>query len=205
LLLTGKRRLKNKSNHGRTTPKKGGLTMKMFTKTTFTMILALMLLSVGTLFADTPAKKLDTPKVTVPTYQIDPAKLKLKTDLVVESIYGLSCICDQDLGRVDAFLMNELWVTLGNWPCSDGAKANATGRLKVTYFDLTAGSMVNRTISFTLSGNSRQAIKITNGYLLVKKSSGIKAEIIEINSPVTDCNPSNNSKTVYRCEMPPIY
>ncbi len=130
--------------------------------------------------------------------------LKFKTDLVIESIYSRECPCSAPLSSLNAMLFNELWVTIGNWPCS-GATTNVSGQLKVTYFDTSANRIVNRTIPFSMNGNSRKAIKVQGGPILMRASSGITASIVRINGNVEDCNPTNNTKTVRECFLPPVY
>ncbi|GAB6094833.1 hypothetical protein JCM14469_10850 [Desulfatiferula olefinivorans] len=130
--------------------------------------------------------------------------VKFKTDLVVESIHAMECLCSEPLERVNAMLYNDLWVTIGNWPCS-GSKANATGLLQVNYFDESSNRSVTVPVPFSINGNSRKAIKIQSGPVLIKASSGVTARITRIDGNVEDCNPGNNSKTVRACLLPPIY
>ncbi len=132
--------------------------------------------------------------------------LKVKTDLVIENIYARECPCSSPLSSLNAMLYNELWVTIGNWPCSgSGATNNVSGQLKVTYFDVSTNRVVNRTMSFSMNRNSRKAIKVQGGPILMKASTGITASIVRINGNVIDCNTANNTKKVRKCDLPPIY
>ncbi len=132
--------------------------------------------------------------------------LKVKTDLVIENIYARECPCSAPLSSLNAMLFNELWVTIGNWPCSgSGATNNVSGQLKVTYFDESTNRIVNRTMTFSMNRNSRKAIKVQSGPILMKASNGITASIVSINGNVVDCNPANNTKTVRECLLPPVY
>ena len=169
------------------------------------MVMALILLLVSTAaFSQpkaTPTKKLDMQRI-----QVDkPPQLDIQADPAIESIYASQCPCAQDLASVNAFLMKNMWVTMFNGICPGGKKAEVSATLKVRYFDLKKANWEEKNISFTMPANSRKAVKVVNGNVLVKSSTGITAQIINIKSPVKDCDPSNNIKTVKACMPPPVY
>ncbi len=163
----------------------------------------------GFVFADTPAGNIQGPEITKPTLRVDPNQLRLATDLGVEHIFSNSCLCTEDLASVGAFLMNDMWVSVTNRACTSGAQVSVSGKLKIAYFDMVQGRMLNRLVNFSVNKNGRTKVKAVSGYVLVKKSTGIKAEIHEINPsgsrPVTDCNSSNDSLTVHRCMPDLVY
>lgn len=174
--------------------------MKFTIKKTAVLIFIAVFGVTGFVFADNPAKRVQGPDITKPELSIDPKKLKLRTDLSVYHIHSNSCLCTEDLSNVDAFLMNGMWVDIRNAACPDtNTQANASGRLRVSYFDMLQGRMVNRLVPFTVNMNGTKSIKAVSGYVLVKKSIGIKAEIHRIDAPVKDCNSGNDSLAVKRC------
>jgi len=171
------------------------------------LVAAAVLLISTAVFAETvkPTVRSDLKK-TPGSVNVQPGMVaKAKTDMVVESINNSVhvCACSDSLEPLGVMLFDSLWVTLGNWPCDDGSKANATGQLKVTYYDVAAGNQVTRNVAFSLNGNSRQAIKIQDGPILIKQSPGVSATITDIS--VEDCDTANNTKTIKECVGPPIY
>jgi hypothetical protein len=134
-----------------------------------------------------------------------PYRLQLAADPRVDEIYATQCPCAQDLGSVNAFLMKDMWVTLFNGVCPGNKMAQVSATLKVRYYDLRLLRWEEKTIPFTVDANRRKTIKVINGKVLVKKSAGITAEIVNIKAPVKDCDPSNNRKTVRVCYPPPVY
>lgn len=164
--------------------------------------LAVLLLNAAA-FAQPPARSV--------TSQIDKVtagkavQLQLSADPLVETIYALQCPCAQDLGSVNAFLMKDMWVTVFNGVCPGNKKAQVSATLKVRYYNLRTQKWDEKNVPITIPANSRKAIKIINGKTLVRKSTGITAEIIDIKAPVKDCNPANNKITVMTCSPPPVY
>jgi hypothetical protein len=134
-----------------------------------------------------------------------PVQLQLGADPLVETIYAQQCPCAQDLGSVNAFLMKDMWVTIFNGVCPNNRRAQVSATLKVRYYNLRTQQWDTKNVPFTIKANSRKAIKIINGKTLVRKSTGITAEIINIKAPVKDCNLGNNRVTVKRCQLPPVY
>ena len=132
-----------------------------------------------------------------------PPKLLTDTDLKVNYIYARTCPCSPELKIHDATLMEAgIYVTIINNPCSDGRKCNASGKVKVTYYDLAKGQFKTATkLFYGLKPNHSKDIRVVGLSVLAKISKGIKAEVIP-DSPVKDCNPSNNIKTVYQCNIP---
>jgi hypothetical protein len=176
-----------------------------FKKKHFTIVavsVAALLMFSATAFA----KKAPLRSNTVRANQAIVTQLKVKTDLMIDNIYAKNCPCSSPLSSLNAMLYNELWVTIGNWPClGSGATNNVTGQLKVTYFDVSTNSIVNRTMPFSMNKNSRKAIKVHGGPILMRASSGITASIVRIDGRVVDCNPANNTKRLKKCDLPPVY
>jgi hypothetical protein len=135
----------------------------------------------------------------------EPYRLQLAADPLVQEIYAGQCPCAQDLGSVNAFLMKDMWVTIFNGVCPGNKMAQVSATLKVRYYDLRLLRWEEKNIPFTVDANRRKAIKVINGKVLVKKSTGITAEIVNIKAPVKDCDTSNNKKTVRACYPPPVY
>jgi hypothetical protein len=99
---------------------------------------------------------------------------------------------------VDAFYVSNILVDVAN---ASGSPTTST--LTVTYHDLNFGP---KTITKTISSLSPyptnpwalQMFKMLDQPALVKKSTGIKAEI-QPTAPTTDSNPANNVKTIHEC------
>lgn len=128
-----------------------------------------------------------------------------RTDLSVDYIHASQCPCLEDLGSVDAILMKGVYVVVKNNRCPGGASANASGKVKVTGFDFGTNSFKTVTKPFpAIAPGGSQTVMITAQNYLVKKSTGIKAEVIP-DPPVQDCNPANNIKTVNTCNLPMVY
>ena len=116
-----------------------------------------------------------------------------KSDLSSRNIIAQSCKCD--LKDVDALYMNKIKVRVGNnYP---GNRATA-GTLKVTYHDLRSGMLktVTKPIPSVKIGTSVYVTAV-NGPVLVKRSVGIKAEVIATTVP--DTNSANNVVTERNC------
>jgi cytochrome c-type biogenesis protein CcmH/NrfF len=135
----------------------------------------------------------------------NPVAIQLNADPLVENIYALQCPCAQELGSVNAFLMQDMWVTVFNGVCPGDKRAQVTATLKVRYYNLGTQNWDEKNVPITIPANSRKAVKIINGKTLVRKSTGITAEIINIKAPVKDCNPANNKKSIMTCSPPPVY
>ena len=155
-------------------------------------------------FAKDPPTRSVTTQVQKPTIK-NPVQLQLSADPLVETIYALQCPCAQDLGSVNALLMKDMWVTVFNGVCSGNKMAQVSATLKVRYFNLGTQQWDEKNVPITIPANSRKAVKIINGKTLVRKSTGITAEIINIKAPVKDCNPANNQKSIMTCSPPPVY
>ena len=175
-------------------------------KRAITAVLGLSLaifLTTSMAFSKTPIKPIQS---RVPAARVQtPIQMMLSADPLVEQIYSLQCPCSGDLSSTNAFLMKDMWVTLYNGVCPGGKMAQISATLKVRYYDLRTVRWEEKNIPFTMAANSRKAIKVISGNILVKKSSGITAEIVNIQAPVKDCNPGNNRKTVRECLLPPVY
>ena len=156
-----------------------------------------------TSFAQPPVKQ--STKVLNPKIDASKVKLMLNADPLVETIYAQQCPCAQDLSTVNALLMKDMWVTVFNGVCPGNKKASVSATLKVRYFNLRSQKWDEKNVPITIPANSRKAIKIINGKTLVRKSTGITAEIVNIQAPVKDCNLANNKVTVKRCSPPPVY
>lgn len=175
-------------------------------KKTLTVAICLGLavfLTTATAFSKPPTKAAESQ---IKGAKIDkPVQLQLSADPLVETIYALQCPCAQDLGSVNAFLMKDMWVTVFNGVCPGGKMAQVSATLKVRYYNLRTQQWDTKNVPITIPANSRKAIKIINGKTLVRKSTGITAEIINIKAPVKDCDLGNNKVTVKRCSPPPVY
>jgi hypothetical protein len=135
-----------------------------------------------------------------------PLKLQFKTDLAVREIFATQCACDDSLGRAGAMFYKDIYVTVGNYPCSVGVVAdNVNAMLDVEYFDLMRNRLERKSIPVTLSKNQTKAVKVANGFLLLKKNMGIKATIKITSTNIVDCDMSNNSNRVNSCELRPVY
>ncbi len=156
-----------------------------------------------TSFAQPPVK--EATKALNPKINASKVKLMLNADPLVETIYAQQCPCAQDLSSVNALLMKDMWVTVFNGVCTGNKKANVSATLKVRYFNLRTQKWDEKNVPITIPANSRKAIKIINGKTLVRKSTGITAEIVNIKAPVKDCNLGNNKVTIQRCSPPPVY
>lgn len=166
------------------------------------MAMALVCLPAATAAFSQETKRL---KKQIPDIRIkDRQKLILKSDPSIRDIYAGECPCSQELSSVNAFLMKNMWVAVSNGLCPDDSTAQVSATLKVRFYNLKTGGWEEKNIPFTVDGSSRKDIKVVSGNVLVRKSTGITAEIINIQGPVQDCNPANNRKTLSSCAMKPI-
>jgi uncharacterized protein YdgA (DUF945 family) len=156
-----------------------------------------------TSFAQPPTK--EATKALNPKINASKVKLMLSADPLVETIYAQQCPCAQDLSTVNALLMKDMYVTVFNGVCAGNKKADVSATLKVRYFNLRTQKWDQKNVPITIPANSRKVIKIINGKTLVRKSTGISAEIVNIKAPVKDCNLSNNKVTIKQCSPPPVY
>jgi hypothetical protein len=176
--------------------------MKRSISVVFCLGLAVLMIS-ATAFAQQPVRKAAS--------QLDktaikgPVQLQLSADPLIETVYAQQCPCAQDLSSVNAFLMKDMWVTVFNGVCPGNKRAQISATLKVRYFNLRTQQWDEKNVPITVPANSRKAVKIINGKTLVRKSTGITAEITNIKAPVKDCNLSNNKKTIKVCQTPPVY
>lgn len=169
-----------------------------------TIYLGLAVFFIGaTAFAQPPARSVQS-QVNERAIK-NPVQLQLSADPLIETVYALQCPCAQDLSSVNAFLMKDMWVTVFNGVCAGNKKAQVSATLKVRYYNLRTLKWDEKNVPITIPANSRKAIKIINGKTLVKKSTGITAEIVNIKAPVKDCNLANNKKTIKVCSPPPVY
>ncbi len=124
---------------------------------------------------------------------------------------GRECsACSDILSRVDAIFLNDL--TVGVY--CDGYSSRvreATGTVRVTYYDLSQGRTVTKTKSFTVAcmGQPRDVlVQVVNHPLLIKRSSGIRAEVIP-GFGFRDTNRDNNTLTErdpnHMCVMEYVY
>jgi hypothetical protein len=121
------------------------------------------------------------------------------SDVRIGKIAAGSCYCESSLRRVDAICLRGIKVELSNVPCESGGSApEVSGRVEITYFDLERHRMVNHLKSFALSGGEQQWITMVDGYVLLKKSTGIEAQIITTEG-VMDCNRRNNELEINEC------
>jgi len=121
------------------------------------------------------------------------------SDVRIGKIAAGGCYCESSLGRVDAICLRDIKVELSNVPCeSGGSVSEVSGQVEITYFDLERHRMVNHLKSFTISGESQQWLTIVNGYVLLKKSTGIEAQIIRTEG-ARDCNRRNNELEINEC------
>ena len=150
------------------------------------------------------------PPVPIHSKQLEPQlkpikveRLSMKTDLKVQSLNSAHCLCYNDLSAVNAMLIKGLDVSIENMACTGGQKMpSPQGMVKVAYYDMTSGSLVTKTKPFSFpSGRAYLSVHVVTGSILVKKSTGIKAEVT-LNPPGQDCNMSNNIKTIHQC---PVY
>ena len=116
-----------------------------------------------------------------------------KSDLSARNIIAQSCKCD--LRDVDALYMNKIIVRVGNnYP---GNRTTA-GTLRVTYHDLRSGMLKTVTKPIPpVKISTSVYVTAVNGPVLVKKSVGIKAEVIATTVP--DVNSVNNVLIVRDC------
>ncbi|XCN74257.1 MAG: hypothetical protein Q3M24_05780 [Candidatus Electrothrix aestuarii] len=145
-----------------------------------------------------------------------------ETDLRVSSIYcnigscGGCCVCrdrynngEDPLKGVDAFYMEQISVSISNYPSSNGGHVNIPSVLTLTYYDLTKNQEV------TVVKKMPKMSKLYNGHwnlyedvvkspVLVKKSKGIRAEIAPINGNTVDRDSSNNVRTINKCSCIPL-
>jgi hypothetical protein len=137
--------------------------------------------------------------------RVDTTKLQLqfKTDLRVDAVHSSRCL-NCDLPGIDAFYMANILVDVSNYKVG-GVGAAAESILTVTYYDLMAGKMetVTRELSrlnpYPANPWTLQRYTVVNHPVLVKKSTGVKAEIKPKSSQVMDPVPVNNVKIVKKC------
>jgi hypothetical protein len=141
------------------------------------------------------------PATETKTLEVKPTmemKLPPKADLRVDVIHSSRCPCD--MAGVDAFYVPDIMVDVSN-----GGGAETTSTLVVTYTDVFAGPQtITKSVSalkgYPTNPWAIQMFKVLDRPALVKKSTGIKAEI-KVTSPTMDTNPANNTKTVNECDM----
>ena len=151
-----------------------------------------------------PAQQVKNPPRTTIT-QIDSSKLqlKLKTDLRVDAIHSSHCpSCDWP--GIDAFYMANILVDVSNYKVG-GVGAAVESILTLTYYDLVQGKMVTVTRNlpklnpYPTNPWALQRFTVVNHPVLVKKSTGVKAEIKPKGSTVTDPVPANDVKIIKTC------
>ena len=101
--------------------------------------------------------------------------------------------------------MSNIMVDVSNNYMKSGG-ASTAARVTVTYFDISAGSMVTKTKDianlnpYPTNPWAVQRLVVVNHPVLVKKSVGIEVTI-ESTSGVGDPNHSNNKKIAYDCSI----
>jgi len=100
--------------------------------------------------------------------------------------------CSNILARVGALYLNDLTVGV---MCNSSKVRQVNGIVKVTYYDISQGKTVTKTKPFNVSCRQPRdtLVTIVNHPLLIKRSTGIRAEVTPIK--VVDPNPANNVKT----------
>ncbi len=126
------------------------------------------------------------------------AKIPKIADLKVDTIHSYNCGCE--LEGVDAFYMANIMVDVAN---ASGVPTSST--LTLTYHDLVAGPQtviksISTLNSYPTNPWALQRFVVVNHPVLVKKSTGIRAEI-QPTPPTTESNPVNNVKIVNRCDI----
>nr|MDU9045656.1 hypothetical protein [Candidatus Electrothrix aestuarii] len=105
--------------------------------------------------------------------------------------------------------MEQISVSISNYPSSNGGHVNIPSVLTLTYYDLTKNQEV------TVVKKMPKMSKLYNGHwnlyedvvkspVLVKKSKGIRAEIAPINGNTVDRDSSNNVRTINKCSCIPL-
>lgn len=121
--------------------------------------------------------------------------LKINVDPYIYTVCANNHYCDQALSGVNALLLQHITVVVGNKRCRNTQqKHKATGKVKVSFFSYSHGRQMSKTVPFSVEGE--QTIKVFSGLYLIKKSTGITAEITELGRNQVDCDTGNNKKTV---------
>ena len=175
--------------------------MKKFATIYMLVTFIAMSLAVSVSFAGPQVKEIDTAPISG-GLNVPPVRVRPKTDLKVDGIWGGGCKCD--LRDVGAIYMGKIKVSVSNNYQQSGGVATG-GILKVTYYDLTAGQL--KTVTKTIptlkpypTNPWARGIIVVNSPILAKRSVGIKAEF-QPSAPVIDSNPANNIMTVYKCNV----
>jgi hypothetical protein len=135
------------------------------------------------------------------------------TDVSIYGIYSSQCLYVPEMNAVNAIYMKDLWVYILNYPCPDGKMFRAKVEVIVSYFDLSQSKMVEKKITCSPinafpTGQYSRRLEITSHPILIKKSQGITVRVLIKNtSPLPgrkykDCDYSNNTKTIYKCDRP---
>lgn len=165
------------------------------------LMLAALLLVTTVAMAQEKAKPIEMQAPTKQIQAVDRVVLPPKADLRIDSIHSTECPCGmRELPGVDAFYVSNILVDVAN---ASGKATTST--LTVTYHDLNFGpKTITKTISslnpYPTNPWALQMFKVLDQPALIKKSTGIRAEI-QPTAPVTDSNPANNVKTVHECSV----
>ncbi len=124
-----------------------------------------------------------------------PQPLKISVDPYIYTVCANNHYCDQALSGVNALLLQHITVVVGNKRCPNMQQKNkATGKVKVSFYSYTHGRQMSKTVPFSVE--DEQTIKVFSGLYLIKKSTGITAEITDLGPKQVDCDNGNNKKTI---------
>lgn len=143
-------------------------------------------------------------KKQLPQQQLQPGQASdERTDVKVLAISTSQCYCLDHLNRVDAMLMSNIFVNVKNEGVCGGENSNQeyTGLLDITYYDLQKQRMMNAQKTFRIRPRQTSRIKMVDGYVLLKKSVGIQATVINRSRGLGECNTRNNKLKVKECNF----
>ncbi len=151
-----------------------------------TIILIVLFLFSSVTFTQT--KKVTS---TIVQNKITPQHLKLKTDVLIKGIDLSQCACENELTKYNMIGSSKLWVILFN------SKIKVKVQLTVTYYNLSNKKFVI-TKTFILNPGTKW-IKIFSSPTVIKRSTGVTAEVKILEKYIKDSNPNNNKMTIKRC------
>jgi hypothetical protein len=150
----------------------------------------------STSYAQGQMRPVDRPK---PAETIKVGPVKLLGDLKVDNIYGGSACPCPELDRVDALYIDKISVSVSNV-----GSVSTGGTIKVTFFSYPTCQLMTMTATIqNLNPSEHHEYFVVMGPLLLKKSTGIKADI-QLSGGAADANPANNVMTVYKCNLRPV-
>jgi hypothetical protein len=156
-----------------------------------------LFLMFSTSYAQGQMKPKETAK---PSEKIKPDAVKLSiVDLKIDNIYtGSACPCPE-LDRVDALYLDKISVFVSNV-----GNVSTGGTIKVTFFSYPTCQLMTMTTTVpNLNPSEHREYIVVQGPLLVRKSTGVKAEI-RLSGGAADANPANNVMTIYKCNLRPV-